>query len=119
MRVNLTPRRAIAGFSFCTRSRHPCAMPVPAATATPSDPAHAPLAGLPCVGPRVAEKLAPRGMSTLQDLWLQLPRPDTAPPRLTPTRGLPPGVCAQGEIGRATAWDRVRQAGEIAVVAAP
>src|SRR3546814_3485536 len=74
MRANLTPRRAIAGFSFCTRSRHPCAMPVPAATATPSDPAHAPLTGLPGVGPRVAEKLAARGMSTLQDLWLQLPR---------------------------------------------
>src|SRR3546814_8747822 len=72
--LNLTPRRAIAGFSFCTRSRHPCAMPVPAATATPSDPAHAPLTGLPGVGPRVAEKLAARGMSTLQDLWLQLPR---------------------------------------------
>src|SRR3546814_9404354 len=101
MRANLTPRRAIAGFSFCTRSRHPCAMPVPAATATPSDPAHAPLTGLPGVGPRVAEKLAARGMSTLQDLWLQLPRQYEDRTRLPPIRGLQAGVAAQvgGAVG--------------------
>ncbi|HEY9541670.1 MAG TPA: helix-hairpin-helix domain-containing protein, partial [Luteimonas sp.] len=72
-------------------------MPVPAATATSSDPAHAPLTGLPGVGPRVAEKLAARGMSTLQDLWLQLPRQYEDRTRLTPIRGLQAGVAAQVE----------------------
>ena len=32
------------------------------------------LSSLPGVGPRVAEKLAARGLETLQDLWLWLPR---------------------------------------------
>src|SRR5690606_39117964 len=96
-RTNPTLRRAIAGFSFCMRSRHPCAMPVPAATTTPSDPAHAPLDGLSGVGPRVAQKLAARGMATLQDLWLQLPRQYEDRTRLTPVRGLQAGVAAQVE----------------------
>ena len=33
-----------------------------------------PISALKGVGPRVAEKLAARGLATLQDLWLQLPR---------------------------------------------
>jgi len=72
-------------------------MPVPAATTTPSDPAHAPLDGLSGVGPRVAQKLAARGMATLQDLWLQLPRQYEDRTRLTPIRGLQAGVAAQVE----------------------
>src|SRR3546814_11339632 len=101
MRANLTPRRAIAAFSFCTRSRHPCAMPVPAATATPSDPAHAPLTGLPRVAPPVAEKLAARGMSTLQDLLLPTPRLAWDRPRPPPIRGLRGGWAARvgGRVG--------------------
>jgi ATP-dependent DNA helicase RecG len=71
-------------------------MPVPPAAAPP-DPAHAPLTGLPGVGPRVAEKFAARGMTTLQDLWLQLPRPYEDRTRLSPIRGLQAGVAAQVE----------------------
>jgi len=71
-------------------------MPVIAASALP-DPAHAPLTGLPGVGPRVAEKLAARGMSTLQDLWLLLPRQYEDRTRLAPIRDLQAGVAAQVE----------------------
>ena len=71
-------------------------MPVSSAAASP-DPAHAPLTGLPGVGPRVAEKLAARGMTTLQDLWLQLPRQYEDRTRLSPIRGLQAGVAAQVE----------------------
>ncbi|MGN7726209.1 ATP-dependent DNA helicase RecG [Luteimonas sp. 22616] len=71
-------------------------MPVPPAAASP-DPAHAPLTGLPGVGPRVAEKFAARGITTLQDLWLQLPRQYEDRTRLSPIRGLQAGVAAQVE----------------------
>ncbi|MGH8032010.1 MAG: ATP-dependent DNA helicase RecG [Luteimonas sp.] len=57
----------------------------------------APLAALPGVGPRVAEKLAARGLLTLQDLWLQLPRQYQDRTALVPIRGLQPGVAAQVE----------------------
>jgi len=71
-------------------------MPVPPAAASP-DPAHAPLTGLPGVGPRVAEKFAARGITTLQDLWLQLPRQYEDRTRLSPIRGLQAGIAAQVE----------------------
>jgi ATP-dependent DNA helicase RecG len=57
----------------------------------------APLSSLPGVGPRVAEKLAARGLLTLQDLWLQLPRQYEDRTRITPIRALQPGVAAQVE----------------------
>jgi ATP-dependent DNA helicase RecG len=67
--------------------------------ATPSlSPAgEAPLSSLPGVGPRVAEKLAARGLLALQDLWLQLPRQYEDRTRITPMRALQPGVAAQVE----------------------
>ena len=55
------------------------------------------LSSLPGVGPRVAEKLAARGLVTLQDLWLQLPRQYEDRTTLTPIRALQPGVAAQVE----------------------
>ncbi|WP_147652587.1 ATP-dependent DNA helicase RecG [Vulcaniibacterium gelatinicum] len=57
----------------------------------------APLAALPGVGPRVAEKFAARGLTTLQDLWFQLPRQYEDRTALTPIRALQPGVPAQVE----------------------
>ena len=56
-----------------------------------------PLGVLPGVGPRVAEKLAARGLATLQDLWLQLPRQYEDRTALTPIRALQAGVAAQVE----------------------
>ena len=65
-----------------------------------------PIAGLLSgVGPRVAEKLAARGLSTLQDLWLHLPLRYEDRTQLTPIRSLQPGVPAQVE-GRVEAVDR-------------
>ena len=69
---------------------------MPATTAFPG-PAHAPLTGLPGVGPKVAAKLAARGLLTLQDLWLQLPRQYEDRTRITPIAALQPGVAAQVE----------------------
>ncbi len=60
---------------------------------------------LPGVGPKVREKLAARGLSTLQDLWLQLPRQYEDRTRITPIRALQPGVAAQVE-GVVEAVDR-------------
>ncbi|WP_368561578.1 ATP-dependent DNA helicase RecG [Pseudoxanthomonas sp. UTMC 1351] len=57
------------------------------------------------VGPRVAEKLAARGLSTLQDLWLHLPLRYEDRTSLTPIRLLQPGVPAQVE-GRVEAVER-------------
>ena len=57
------------------------------------------------VGPRVAEKLAARGLESLQDLWLQLPRGYEDRTALTPIRLLQPGVAAQVE-GRVEAVER-------------
>jgi ATP-dependent DNA helicase RecG len=56
-----------------------------------------PLTALPGCGPKLAEKLAARGLATLQDLWLQLPRQYEDRTRLTPIRALQPGVPAQVE----------------------
>ena len=65
-----------------------------------------PIAGqLAGVGPRVAEKLAARGLLTLQDLWLHLPLRYEDRTQLTPIRDLRPGVPAQVE-GRVEAVDR-------------
>jgi len=49
------------------------------------------------VGPRMAEKLAARGLLTLQDLWLHLPRQYEDRTALTPIRLLKPGIAAQVE----------------------
>lgn len=64
-----------------------------------------PISSLRGVGPRVAEKLAARGLTTLQDLWLQLPRQYEDRTALTPIRLLQPGVAAQVE-GRVEAVER-------------
>ncbi|MFC0676994.1 ATP-dependent DNA helicase RecG [Lysobacter korlensis] len=64
-----------------------------------------PLTTLPGCGPKVAEKLAARGLVTLQDLWLQLPRQYEDRTRITPIRALQPGVAAQVE-GRVEAVER-------------
>jgi ATP-dependent DNA helicase RecG len=60
---------------------------------------------LPGVGPRVAEKLAARGLCTLQDLWLHLPLRYEDRTSLTPIHFLQPGVPAQVE-GRVEAVER-------------
>ena len=80
-------------------------MPVRANPAVPADPAHAPLGALPGVGPRIAEKLAARGLLSLQDLWLHLPRQYEDRTALTPIRNLQPGAAAQVE-GTVAAVDR-------------
>ncbi|KAF1722954.1 ATP-dependent DNA helicase RecG [Pseudoxanthomonas wuyuanensis] len=64
-----------------------------------------PLSHLPGVGPRVAEKLAARGLLTLQDLWLHLPLRYEDRTALTPIRQLRPGQPAQVE-GRVEAVER-------------
>ncbi|MEP6634437.1 MAG: OB-fold nucleic acid binding domain-containing protein, partial [Luteimonas sp.] len=56
-----------------------------------------PLTALQGVGTRVAEKLAARGLLTLQDLWLQLPRQYEDRTCLTSIRQLQPGAPAQVE----------------------
>ncbi|RZA18625.1 MAG: ATP-dependent DNA helicase RecG, partial [Lysobacteraceae bacterium] len=64
-----------------------------------------PLASLRGVGPSMAEKLAARGLLTLQDLWLHLPRQYEDRTALTAIRALQPGVAAQVE-GRVEAVER-------------
>ncbi len=64
-----------------------------------------PLTSLPGVGARVAEKLAARGLNTLQDLWLQLPRQYEDRTSITPIRQLQSGVAAQID-GRVEAVER-------------
>ena len=56
-----------------------------------------PLSSLDGVGPRVAEKLAARGLIAIQDLWLLLPRQYEDRTRLTPLRALSAGTPAQVE----------------------
>ena len=53
------------------------------------------LSSLPGVGPRIAEKLAQRGLSTLQDLWLLLPLRYEDRTRVSAIAELRPGVPAQ------------------------
>ena len=63
------------------------------------------LSSLRGVGPSVAEKLAARGLLTVQDLWLHLPRQYEDRTALTPIRSLQAGVAAQVE-GRVEAVER-------------
>jgi ATP-dependent DNA helicase RecG len=63
------------------------------------------LSSLRGVGPSVAEKLAARGLVTVQDLWLHLPRQYEDRTSLTPIRALQAGVAAQVE-GRVEAVER-------------
>jgi ATP-dependent DNA helicase RecG len=65
----------------------------------------APLSTLPGIGPAMAEKLAARGLLTLQDLWLHLPRQYEDRTALTAIRQLQPGVAVQVE-GRVEAVER-------------
>ncbi len=57
------------------------------------------------VGPKVAEKLAARGLLSVQDLWLHLPVRYEDRTRLTPIRDLQAGVPVQVE-GRVEAVER-------------
>lgn len=62
------------------------------------EPAFAqPISALSGVGPKVAEKLAARGLLTLQDLWLHLPLRYEDRTSLTPIARLQPGVAVQVE----------------------
>ncbi len=61
------------------------------------DVAAQPLIQLNGVGDVVAEKLAARGLMTLQDLWFHLPRQYEDRTVLTPIRALQPGLPAQVE----------------------
>ena len=61
------------------------------------DVATQPLTRLSGVGDVVAEKLAARGLLTLQDLWFHLPRQYEDRTTLTPIRMLRPGIPAQVE----------------------
>jgi len=63
------------------------------------------LTTLPGVGRVMAERLAARGLTTVQDLWLHLPRQYEDRTRITPLRELQPGVAAQVE-GRVEAVER-------------
>lgn len=57
------------------------------------------------MGPSLREKLSARGLLTVQDLWLHLPRNYEDRTVLTPIRALQPGVAAQVE-GRVEAVER-------------
>ncbi|QDH69157.1 ATP-dependent DNA helicase RecG [Marilutibacter alkalisoli] len=77
---------------------------------TPNDgpaiaPDQPPLTALPGVGAKVAEKLAARGIESLQDLWLHLPRQYEDRTAITPIGALVPGMAAQVE-GRVEAVER-------------
>jgi ATP-dependent DNA helicase RecG len=65
----------------------------------------APLNSLAGVGPALAEKLAARGLLTVQDLWLHLPLRYEDRTQLTAIRDLVPGQSAQVE-GRVEAVER-------------
>lgn len=67
--------------------------------------ARQPITSLKGVGERVAEKLAARGLLSLQDLWLHLPLRYEDRTALTPIRLLQPGVPAQIE-GRVEAVEK-------------
>ena len=78
-------------------------MPAPRIhVATGADVSLATLAG---VGPALREKLSARGLSTLQDLWLHLPRSYEDRTTLTAIRDLRAGEAAQVE-GRVEAVER-------------
>ena len=69
------------------------------------DPLSPPVSTLRGVGPSLARKLAERGLSTVQDLWLHLPRGYEDRTALTAIRDLQPGMPAQVE-GRVEAVER-------------
>ncbi len=77
----------------------------PSRPAPQFDPAAQPLTALGGVGDKVAEKLAARGLMTLQDLWFHLPRQYEDRTELTSIRMLQPGRPAQVE-GRVEAVER-------------
>nr|WP_255681967.1 ATP-dependent DNA helicase RecG [Luteimonas sp. BDR2-5] len=64
-----------------------------------------PLATLPGIGPKVAERFAARGLTRIGDLWLHLPRQYEDRTRLTPLRALRSGVASQVE-GEVVAVER-------------
>lgn len=70
-----------------------------------ADAGATPLTVLRGVGTALADKLATRGLCTLQDLWLHLPLRYEDRTRLTPVADLRPGVPAQVE-GRVEAVER-------------
>ncbi|MGX5731003.1 ATP-dependent DNA helicase RecG [Pseudoxanthomonas beigongshangi] len=78
---------------------------MPYASPGADEVARLPIASLKGVGARIAEKLAARGLLTLQDLWLHLPLRYEDRTALTPIRALRPGVPAQLE-GRVEAVER-------------
>jgi len=67
--------------------------PAPALSASGATP----ITALPGVGPVLAEKLAARGLLTLQELWLHLPRQYEDRTVLVPIRGLQAGTAVQVE----------------------
>ncbi|KFN43605.1 ATP-dependent DNA helicase RecG [Arenimonas oryziterrae] len=79
--------------------------PTAVAEPTLSPAGDAPTTCLPGVGPAVAEKLAARGLSTLQDLWLHLPLRYEDRTQIVAMRALVPGQTAQVE-GRVEAVER-------------
>ena len=76
-------------------------VPAPALAAA----GQSPLTALSGVGPAVALKLTERGLGTLQDLWLHLPRSYEDRTHITPIAQLRNGMAAQVE-GRVTGVDR-------------
>lgn len=80
-------------------------MPARKAVAPQIAPDAQPLSALGGVGAKVAEKLAARGLLTLQDLWFHLPRQYEDRTELVPIRLLQPGRPAQFE-GRVEAVER-------------
>ena len=76
-------------------------VPAPALAAA----GQSPLTALSGVGPAVALKLTERGLGTLQDLWLHLPRSYEDRTHITPLAQLRSGMSAQVE-GRVVAVDR-------------
>ncbi|MGO3128187.1 MAG: ATP-dependent DNA helicase RecG [Luteimonas sp.] len=72
---------------------------------TLADAGQTPVSALSGVGPKVAEKLTARGLATIGDLWLHLPRQYEDRTRITSLRALRGGVAAQVE-GEVVAVDR-------------
>jgi ATP-dependent DNA helicase RecG len=71
------------------------ASPAAPSSASPDSAATAPIAGLPGVGPRFAERFAAAGLLTLQDLWFHLPLRYEDRTRLLAVRDLRHGQPAQ------------------------
>ncbi len=78
---------------------------MPHASTGAEQAARLPITSLKGAGARIAEKLAARGLLSVQDLWLHLPLRYEDRTALTPIRLLQPGVPAQFE-GRVEAVER-------------